>query len=109
VDRISWAQPDDVDFTKPAALPEGNHRGGNLALFADGSVRFLERSMSAAQIRDAATISGGKAPSPSMAPAPPRTPAAPRGVRPPEAPAPPQVPRLPPAEEPANHPAEREP
>ena len=57
---ISWAEPRDFDATVPAPLPKGNHPGGNMVLFADGSVRFVSQTASAAQVRAAATKDGGE-------------------------------------------------
>jgi hypothetical protein len=57
----SWAEPRELDLSGPQALPEGNHPGGNLVLFGDGSVRLLEQaSLTPAKIRALATRSGGE-------------------------------------------------
>ena len=56
---ISWAQPEDLDLSLPQQLPPGNHRGSNLVLFGDGSVRVLG-SVSPMQIRAMATIAGNE-------------------------------------------------
>jgi hypothetical protein len=57
----SWAEPDDLDVSRPQSLPEGNYAGGNLVLFADGSVRFMEQtSLTPAKVRALATRSGGE-------------------------------------------------
>jgi prepilin-type processing-associated H-X9-DG protein len=58
---IRWAEPRDLDISQPMALPAGNHPGGNIALFGDGSVRFLSKSVAAKTVRDAATKAGGEA------------------------------------------------
>jgi len=58
---ISWAEPRDLDLSKPVALPAGNSAGGNYAVFADGSVRFLRRAaLSPQQIRGLASKSGAE-------------------------------------------------
>jgi len=58
---ISWAEPQDLDLSKPGPLPPGNSAGGNYAVFADGSVRFLRSaSLTPQQIRGLATRSGGE-------------------------------------------------
>src|SRR5439155_1933772 len=38
---INWAEPRDINIGQPMSLPAGNHPGGNIAAFADGSVRFI--------------------------------------------------------------------
>jgi serine/threonine protein kinase len=67
---VQWAQPDDADFTQPKGLPIGNHPGGNLVLFADGSVKFLSKTTTGSEVRDLATISGGEIMGPIGSPAP---------------------------------------
>jgi prepilin-type processing-associated H-X9-DG protein len=57
---IRWAEPKDLDLSQPMALPAGNHPGGHMVLFADGSVRFLSKAAGAQTIRDAATKAGGE-------------------------------------------------
>ena len=57
---INWAEPADLAISQPMQLPAGNHSGGNIVLFADGSVRFVSQSASPQTIRELATISGGE-------------------------------------------------
>lgn len=58
---ISWAEPQDINLNNPATLPPGNSAGGNYAVFADGSVRFVRlASLLPQQIRGLATRSGGE-------------------------------------------------
>jgi type II secretory pathway pseudopilin PulG len=56
----NWAQPDDADFTRPQAFPQGNHPGGNLVLYGDGSVQQLAKSTPPLEVRALATIGGGE-------------------------------------------------
>jgi type II secretory pathway pseudopilin PulG len=55
-----WAEPRDVDFSQPMALPLGSHPNGNLGLMADGSVRFLSKTINPATIRQLSTKGGGE-------------------------------------------------
>jgi type II secretory pathway pseudopilin PulG len=55
---ISWAQPQDLDITQAMSLPPGNHPGGNLVAFADGSVRFVSQSVAPATVQAMATKDG---------------------------------------------------
>jgi prepilin-type processing-associated H-X9-DG protein len=57
---INWAEPRDLVIPQPMSLPAGNHPGGNNALFADGSVRFLSKSTGTNSIRAMATKDGGE-------------------------------------------------
>jgi type II secretory pathway pseudopilin PulG len=58
---IGWAEPRDMDFSQPQALPAGNHPGGNLVLFGDGSVRFISSAaMPPGQVRALMTRNGGE-------------------------------------------------
>jgi prepilin-type processing-associated H-X9-DG protein len=58
---IGWAEPRDLDISQSVKLAAGNHPGGNLVLFADGSVRFMEKDLlSRTQVRARATIAGGE-------------------------------------------------
>ena len=57
---INWAEPRDLDISKPMPLPAGNHPGGNNTAFADGSVRFLIKSTNPTLIRSLATKDGGE-------------------------------------------------
>lgn len=57
---VNWAEPIDVDFSQPVALPAGSDFRGNQAAFADGSVRLVPRSVTPGQIRAMATRNGGE-------------------------------------------------
>jgi hypothetical protein len=57
---IKWAEPRDIDISQPMSFPKGNHPGGNLAAFADGSVRFIPKSISPTDVRGASTIAGSE-------------------------------------------------
>jgi hypothetical protein len=58
---INWAEPRDLDVSKAMPLPPGNHPRVNLALMADGSVRFIpSKDVSPEQIRALATRDGGE-------------------------------------------------
>lgn len=59
--NISWVEPRDFDLGRVAPLPIGNHPGGCLAAFADGSVRFLPNTVPPAGARAMATRDGGEA------------------------------------------------
>jgi Protein of unknown function (DUF1559). len=56
---INWAEPRDWDASTP--LPAGNHKSGNLAGWADGSVRSLAPGTPPATIQAATTRAGGEA------------------------------------------------
>lgn len=58
---ISWAEPKDLDISQPMSLPPGNHPGGNIVGFADGSSRFLSSNVPPTLIRDLATKAGQEA------------------------------------------------
>jgi hypothetical protein len=53
--NASWAEPKDIDFSQPMALPPGNHPGGNIAAFGDGSVQFIGSTRSPEGVRKLAT------------------------------------------------------
>jgi hypothetical protein len=55
---INWAEPRDLPINQPMSLPAGNHPGGNMSAFADGSVRFISKAAAASDIRAAATKDG---------------------------------------------------
>jgi hypothetical protein len=58
---VGWAQPGDFDASQPTPLPPGNHPGGNLVLFADGSVRFIPQPAASPQtVHQLSTRSGGE-------------------------------------------------
>ena len=55
----SWAEPRELEISRPVSLPAGNHVGGNLLLFADGSARFVEKDLlGPSQVRALATRAG---------------------------------------------------
>jgi type II secretory pathway pseudopilin PulG len=58
-----WTQPDDwqADPNRPLAGLGAAHPGGFLALFADGSVRFLAKTIDPKVFRALLTIAGGEA------------------------------------------------
>jgi prepilin-type processing-associated H-X9-DG protein len=57
---INWAEPRDVDFSNPMPLPPSSHPGGNVVLFADGSVRTISKNVAPQQIQAAVTRGGGE-------------------------------------------------
>jgi hypothetical protein len=57
-----WAEPRDIDFSQPMALPPGSHPSGNLVLMGDGSVRTLSKTINPAVIRQLSTKGGGEPP-----------------------------------------------
>jgi len=57
---IRWAEPRDIDFSQPISLPPGNHPGGNYAGLADGSVRFLSKTVAPSTTQALATKAGGE-------------------------------------------------
>jgi len=62
---VNWAEPEkDFDAVQAASLPAGNHPGGNLAAFADGSVRFISKNVAPTVIRGMATKDGNESVSP---------------------------------------------
>ena len=58
----SWAAPGEVDISQlgVTGLPPGSHPGGNIVLMADGSVRFMSRSVAPQVLQSAATRAGGE-------------------------------------------------
>jgi hypothetical protein len=57
----SWAAPNDVDLAQLAGgMPKGSHPGGNLALFGDGSVKFLSGNISPQTLQQLGTRAGGE-------------------------------------------------
>jgi hypothetical protein len=57
----SWAAPGELDLSQLAGgLPQGNHPGGNIALFGDGSVKFLSQSISPQVLQQLGTRAGGE-------------------------------------------------
>jgi type II secretory pathway pseudopilin PulG len=61
---VNWAQPQDLDMSQLGSLPPGNHPGGNLVGMADGSVRFMSKTVSPGTVRAMATRNGGEAVNP---------------------------------------------
>jgi len=57
---VNWAEPTDLDLSRPVALPAGSDFRGNQAAFADGSVRLVPRSVTPGQIRAMSTRNGGE-------------------------------------------------
>jgi len=58
---VNWAEPEkDFDAIQAASLPAGNHPGGNLAAFADGSVRFMSKNVAPTVVRAIATKDGNE-------------------------------------------------
>jgi prepilin-type processing-associated H-X9-DG protein len=55
----NWAEPKDVDINQVASQP-GNHSGGNIVGFGDGSVRFMPKSTSPQTMHDLSTRNGGE-------------------------------------------------
>ena len=61
----SWAEPSDIDIAEiGGALPPGNHPGGNLVVMADGSVRFIAKTINPQVLQALTTRSGNEAVSP---------------------------------------------
>jgi type II secretory pathway pseudopilin PulG len=58
--NVHWAEPKDFDIGQLGSVPPGNHPSGNVAAFADGSVRFLSRSIDPATLRALLTSDGGE-------------------------------------------------
>jgi DNA-directed RNA polymerase subunit RPC12/RpoP len=57
----SWAAPNEIDIAQLAGgLPDGSHPGGNLALFADASVRFISESIDPQMLQHLSTRAGGE-------------------------------------------------
>jgi hypothetical protein len=50
----------DYDLIQAAGLPPGNHPGGNLSAFADGSARFLSSGTPAGVLHSLSTRAGGE-------------------------------------------------
>ena len=58
----SWAAPVEFDVAQfGAGLPQGYHQGGTLALFADGSVKFISQNVSPQVVQQLGTRAGGEA------------------------------------------------
>jgi type II secretory pathway pseudopilin PulG len=56
----NWAEPKEMDIGSIAPLPAGNHPGGNLVLFGDGSVKFIAKGTAPGMIHAMATRDGGE-------------------------------------------------
>ncbi len=63
---VPWTKPDDINFD-PAAIPDASlfgassdHPGGFNALFADGSVRFIKRTINGLTFKALITRAGGE-------------------------------------------------
>ena len=61
---VHWAEPRDFDLSQPSALPPGNHPNVNVVLFADGSVRTMNKTVSPQLLHQLGTKSGGEPVSP---------------------------------------------
>jgi hypothetical protein len=61
-DPVLWTKPDDIPYASKAPLPKlgGIFKEGFSAALADGSVRFVKRSVSEKTIRAAITPAGGE-------------------------------------------------
>ncbi len=62
-DAVTWTKPDDIKFDPEAKGLQGadsNHPGGFNALFADGSVRFIKKSINELVWRALITRAGGE-------------------------------------------------
>ena len=58
---VNWAEPRNFDASQPSPLPPGNHPGGNLVLFADGSTRFVTQAAATPPVvRQISTKDGGE-------------------------------------------------
>jgi prepilin-type processing-associated H-X9-DG protein len=59
---VPWTKPDDLAYIPDGTLPVlgSQHAGGENALFADGSVRFLKRSLAAPTLESLITRNGGE-------------------------------------------------
>jgi hypothetical protein len=60
--EIPWTRPDELVLVPHKPVPElgGSHPGGFLALFTDGSVRFLRNAMDEKILRAFLTRNGGE-------------------------------------------------
>jgi Protein of unknown function (DUF1559) len=65
--RIKWSEPRDLDLSKPIALPPGNYRGVNLAVYFDTHLAVIRNGVPPNVLRAAATCAGGE-PSSAIAP-----------------------------------------
>jgi serine/threonine protein kinase len=59
---VNWAEPRDVDLSRPARLPAGDHGRSHLVLMGDGSVKVLTSDLTPAEVRALATRDGGEVP-----------------------------------------------
>lgn len=60
--EIPWTKPEDIPFDPKKKLPEfgGYHQTGFLALLADGSVRFMSKTIDEAVLKALLTRNGGE-------------------------------------------------
>jgi prepilin-type processing-associated H-X9-DG protein len=60
--EVPWTKPEDLSFTPAGPLPAlgSHHPGGENALYADGSVRFLRTSIPLHVLRALITRNGGE-------------------------------------------------
>ena len=63
-EAVPWTKPDDLPFD-PAAVPSlftagSRHPGGFNTLFADGSVRFIKRTIDLGIFRPLSHLAGGE-------------------------------------------------
>ncbi|HEX5102550.1 MAG TPA: DUF1559 domain-containing protein [Pirellulaceae bacterium] len=57
---INWAEPRDIDMSAAIPLPPSSHAGGNVVLFADGSVRNISTNVPPTTVHALTTRSGGE-------------------------------------------------
>jgi hypothetical protein len=63
-ESVPWTKPDELEYDPKKPLPKlGGHYGapGFLAAFADGSVRFISKSIAEQTLRALITRNGGEA------------------------------------------------
>jgi hypothetical protein len=107
---VNWAEPRDVDLSRPVPLPAGNHGRTHLVLMGDGSVKVLTSDLKQSEVRAMATIAGSEIQPSGGFPVPPQAPLPPQPrlpVQPGPAGQPPSTPPAPPNA--GAPPAEREP
>jgi prepilin-type processing-associated H-X9-DG protein len=59
---VPWTKPDDLQWSPDGPLPrvESPHGGGSHAMFADGSIRFVNVTIQPETLRAVLTINGGE-------------------------------------------------
>jgi prepilin-type processing-associated H-X9-DG protein len=64
VDPVIWTKPDDLPYDRQGALPKlgGLFEDGFNALFCDGHVRFMHRTISPETLHAVITRNGGDIP-----------------------------------------------